>query len=175
MSELHKNIKKLRIDKHWTQSELAERVGYADKSMISRIEKGTVNLPASQIEKFAQVFGVPASDLIGETHLQSYTFSDFKTITPETMRLAATLQDVGEGEAIEVIRIGRNWHIVPKTRVTSTPLPKRVVVRRNGRLLVKKKPTLIPIVQEDEVKAPTMPGRAAKRRTLGKKKKLVPT
>ncbi len=67
MLQLYENIKLLRISHGWNQSELAEKVGYSDKSMISKIEKGAVDLSRSQIVKFATVFGVTASVLMGDT------------------------------------------------------------------------------------------------------------
>ena len=65
MLDLYKNIKACRLQKKWSQDELAQRVGYSDKSMISKIEKGLVDLSQSQIIKFSEVFGVPASVLFG--------------------------------------------------------------------------------------------------------------
>ena len=67
MLQLYENIKLLRISHGWNQSELEEKVGYSDKSMISKIEKGAVDLSRSQIVKFATVFGVTASVLMGDT------------------------------------------------------------------------------------------------------------
>lgn len=43
MLETYKNIKKLRLERGWTQTELAQRTGYADKGTISRIENGKVD------------------------------------------------------------------------------------------------------------------------------------
>ena len=179
MSELHKNIKKLRIDRNWTQQELADRVGYTSKSVISRIEKGTVNIPASQIQKFAEVFGVTTSELLGDrTPIQTYS-QEVYTITPETMKLAATLEDLEEGEPFEVIRIGKSFRIIkmPKMQKPKAPLPKRVVVHKNNRFFVKKRPTMIPVVHVDDVDIPTpkIIGKPAKSTPIGKKKKLVPT
>lgn len=70
MLKLYENIKKYRIERGWNQSDLAKRVGYSDKSMISKIEKGLVDLSQSQIQKFADVFGVSASELFGPTPTQ---------------------------------------------------------------------------------------------------------
>lgn len=51
MLQLYKNIKNRRTELHLTQSELADKMGYADKSMIAKIEKGLVDLPQSKILK----------------------------------------------------------------------------------------------------------------------------
>ena len=42
------------------QEQLAELMGYSEKSMISKIEKGQVELGIGKIMKFAEVLGVPA-------------------------------------------------------------------------------------------------------------------
>ena len=65
MLELYQNIKKYRIANEWSQTELAMRVGYADKSMISRIENGKVDLQLNQIKAFADVFGITPGELMG--------------------------------------------------------------------------------------------------------------
>ena len=66
MIELYKNIRILRKKNHWTQEELASRMGYNDRSMISKIESGEVDLPQSKILEFAKVFGVNSGDLMGD-------------------------------------------------------------------------------------------------------------
>lgn len=65
MIKLYENIKKYRLENRMSQSTLAEKVGYADKGMISRIEHGKIDLSQSQIEKFAEVFNVSPAKLIG--------------------------------------------------------------------------------------------------------------
>lgn len=67
MLDLYKNIKMCRLSRGWSQTDLANKVGYSDKSMISKIEKGAVDLSQSQIVKFAEVFSVSPADLFGDT------------------------------------------------------------------------------------------------------------
>ena len=67
MLDLYKNIKMCRLSRGWSQTDLANKVGYSDKSMISKIEKGAVDLSQSQIVKFAEVFSVSPCDLFGDT------------------------------------------------------------------------------------------------------------
>ena len=54
MLQLYKNIKQRRLELGMNQSELAEKMGYADKSMIAKIEKGLVDLPQSKILAIAE-------------------------------------------------------------------------------------------------------------------------
>lgn len=65
MLELYKNIKSKRIELGLTQGELAERTGYADKSMIAKIENGKVDLSQSKIELFAEALHTTPRALMG--------------------------------------------------------------------------------------------------------------
>lgn len=65
MRNIYVNIKEYRKRRGWTQDDLARKVGYSDKGMISQIEKGKVDLPLSKVEKFAEVFGIRPSVLMG--------------------------------------------------------------------------------------------------------------
>lgn len=67
MLELYKNIKKRRLELNMTQTDLAKAMGYADKSMIAKIEKGIVDLPLSKIELFADALNTSPSELMGDT------------------------------------------------------------------------------------------------------------
>lgn len=73
MLELYRNIKKLRIQHGLTQSELAELAGYKDRSMISKIESGKVDLSQSQIAVFAKIFGIEQNELFGFSGLDEVT------------------------------------------------------------------------------------------------------
>ena len=65
MLQLYKNIKKRRLELQLTQTDLAIKLGYADKSMIAKIEKGLVDLPQSKILAFADTLQISPSDLMG--------------------------------------------------------------------------------------------------------------
>lgn len=64
---LYQNIKKYRKLKGMSQNELAKKTGYTNRSAISRIEKGEIDLPQSKIVSFAEALGVDVSILMGET------------------------------------------------------------------------------------------------------------
>lgn len=65
MLELYKNIKKRRQQLKMTQTDLALKMGYADKSMIAKIEKGNVDLPQSKILAFANALETTPGELMG--------------------------------------------------------------------------------------------------------------
>ena len=73
MLALYENIRELRKLNHWTQEELATRMGYTDRSMIAKIESGKVDLSQSKILDFAKVFRVDPGDLMGEVAVAPYS------------------------------------------------------------------------------------------------------
>ena len=87
MINLYKNIKELRIQNHWTQEELAKRMGYTDRSMIAKIEAGKVDLARSKIIEFAKVFNVDPGDLMGWDNAEPGTESSYY-LDPEAAELA---------------------------------------------------------------------------------------
>lgn len=67
MKAIYKNIRDRRKELKLTQTDLAQRLGYADKSMIAKIERGLVDLPQNRIEAFAQALGTTPEALTGWT------------------------------------------------------------------------------------------------------------
>lgn len=84
MLQLYKNIKSRRIELNMTQSDLAKKMGYADKSMIAKIEKGAVDLPQSKIVAFAEALQTTPGELMG--------FDDFED--PTLQKRHAELEDI---------------------------------------------------------------------------------
>ena len=66
MLQIYSNIKTRRKQLGYTQTELAKKLGYADKSMIAKIEKGQVDLSQSKIMAFAKALETTASVLMGD-------------------------------------------------------------------------------------------------------------
>ena len=71
MLDLYKNIKKYRELKNMSQEDLAKKVGYSNRSAITRIEKGEIDLPQSKITAIADALGVPAGTLMGSTEIDT--------------------------------------------------------------------------------------------------------
>lgn len=65
MLQLYKNIKSRRLELGLTQSDLAKALGYSDKSMIAKIEKGIIDLPQTKIMLFAEALHIHPGDLMG--------------------------------------------------------------------------------------------------------------
>ncbi len=85
LKAIHKNIKSRRKELKMTQSELAEKLGYADKSMIAKIEAGIVDLPQSRIEAFAAALGTTKEALTGWT--EERKASSFSYCLEQQMRV----------------------------------------------------------------------------------------
>lgn len=78
---IYERIKMLRKNAGMSQEELARRCGYREKSMISRIESGKVDMPFSKVSVFATALNVDAAYLAGFSEDQqlrdrALTFSD---------------------------------------------------------------------------------------------------
>ncbi|MBQ8913909.1 MAG: LexA family transcriptional regulator [Lachnospiraceae bacterium] len=66
MLQLYHNIKSRRKELGMTQTDLAHKTGYADKSMIAKIEKGLVDLTQSKILIFAKALNTEPGTLMGD-------------------------------------------------------------------------------------------------------------
>lgn len=63
-SKIGLKIKKLRENMELSQSQLAEMVGYKDKTSIAKIEAGKVDLPQSKILAFSKALNITPADLL---------------------------------------------------------------------------------------------------------------
>lgn len=94
MLDLYKNIKKLRLENGWSQSELARRAGYKDRSAIAHVEDGTVDLPQSKIMLFADIFGVTPAQLFGNSAVSELI--DVRSLTPDEADLLTAYRGATE-------------------------------------------------------------------------------
>lgn len=65
MSEIYDRIKARRQELGLTVEELANRMGYKDKSSISKIENGKTDIPQSKVKAFARALDTTTAYLIG--------------------------------------------------------------------------------------------------------------
>ena len=65
MLTLYENIQKYRNLRGMSQEQLAELVGYKDRTSIAKIEAGNVDLSNSKIRKFAEALSVSEIELLG--------------------------------------------------------------------------------------------------------------
>ncbi len=78
-----------------TQSDLAQKLGYADKSMIAKIEKGLIDLPQSKILSFAEVLQISPGDLMGLDAVISSSNTQIKPVSVDAKRHAVTIKVLG--------------------------------------------------------------------------------
>lgn len=108
MLELYKNIKDERIKHGWTQTELAQKVGYSDKSMIAKIESGKVDLSQTKIRMFAQVFNCTESFLMGWdddaenalSEIKNELYSNFTNDEQKILEAYRTLDEEGKRQIV---------------------------------------------------------------------------
>ena len=86
MLELYENIRALRFHHCMTQSELAERTGYKDKGMISRIERGLgtdpINLMGNSWDQSDYIVG-------NLTASEQLLLNEYRQLNDEGQELAA--------------------------------------------------------------------------------------
>lgn len=80
---LGKTIRTLRKEHGMTQDELAEKLGYKNRSTIANIETGRQDIPRAVILKLAQIFDVPISELMDI----DLTITDTSDLSDEELHL----------------------------------------------------------------------------------------
>lgn len=65
MDKLYLNIRNRREELGMTQKELAEKMGYTNRSSIAKVESGEVDISQSKIIQFAKVLETTPSKLMG--------------------------------------------------------------------------------------------------------------
>jgi transcriptional regulator with XRE-family HTH domain len=63
--KIGERIKLRRIELGWSLQELADRMGYANKSSVARIESGEIDPPQSKVVKFSEVLNTSITYLMG--------------------------------------------------------------------------------------------------------------
>lgn len=107
--KLYENIRKRREELRMTQGDLAAKTGYADKTMISKIEKGVIDLPQSKIYLFAQALNTTPRALMGWTS---------ENTPPHSTRIPV-LGRVAAGIPIDAIEDVLDWEeITPSMAMT---------------------------------------------------------
>ena len=118
--EIGRVIGRLRLEKGWTQAELAEKVG-SSQSAIHRIEKGQQNISLEMVKKLSEALGGQILS-VNETASQSYRIRGGKElrgeITTNTSKnaavglLCAALLNAGKTTLHRVARIEEVFRII---------------------------------------------------------------
>lgn len=107
MLDLYTNIKMKRLLNGWTQSELAQKMGYSDKSMIAKIENGKVDLSQSKIKAFASVLGCSVSDLMGwdESMIIGAKFDYIKQYGQQKADLVEIIENANDKQLDKIVQM----------------------------------------------------------------------
>ena len=103
MLQLYKNIKKQRQLLGMTQTDLAKKMGYADKSMIAKIEKGVVDLPQSKIIAFAEVLKTTPSNLMGWENSQLGDYEENIEYLKDQPELLELYKEIVENDQLAIL------------------------------------------------------------------------
>lgn len=87
MNKLYKNIRKRRQELSMTQQELAEKIGYTDRSSVAKIENGQIDLSQSKIMQIAKALETTPGDLMGDVEPGTSQYYDSETVQIVTDRL----------------------------------------------------------------------------------------
>lgn len=101
---LYKNIKDRRTALGMTQADLAKKVGYADKSMISRIEQGKIDLTSTKISEIAEALHTTPSALLGpaeERDVCAVLIEKIKSSDDRTVRRLSAYLDFLQKEDLD--------------------------------------------------------------------------
>ena len=104
MYQIYKNIKDRRIALGMSQTTLAEKMGYLDKSMISRIENGQIDLAYSKVLEFAKVLNTTPSELMGWKEEMPTTLDDGQR---ELLSLYANCEHNHRESAVHLLELGQ--------------------------------------------------------------------
>lgn len=100
---ISKNIKRLRMNRDWTQEQLAEKVGVT-RSTVTQWETGWSKPRMGAVEKLAAVFGVSTSDMVND---QS---------EPSAFVEVPLYGSIAAGTPIEMQRVESSHHVPTKVR-----------------------------------------------------------
>lgn len=98
MKEFYKNIRQKRIELNMTQTDLAKKVGYSDKSMIARIERGDIDLPQSKIMLFADALDMTPCSLMGWNEYDSMELDKTRNDILDLKRYLDDMKDAGASD-----------------------------------------------------------------------------
>jgi transcriptional regulator with XRE-family HTH domain len=74
--ELKDRIKQLRIERNWTQVEVASKLGFASHNAYNHWEKGKSAPSVRDLDRIANVFGVSVAELLFGDGAPVYTTPD---------------------------------------------------------------------------------------------------
>ena len=104
---IYDRIRQLRIEKNMSQDDLAHAMGYKDRSMITKIELGKVDISQKKILEFARVLGTSPAWLMGWTEEQQreYSVPETTATTCEARIISAGIDKMPEARRQQALAI----------------------------------------------------------------------
>lgn len=117
LKDVGRRVKERRKRLGWSQQELAEKVGYADKGLISRIESGSLNVSMDKMIKLASALGVNVADLVATEPDRTLPPGGFHggSTRPDLIPVIENLKELDPSDVarvkqyIEVLRSAKLW------------------------------------------------------------------
>lgn len=110
--KINERIKLLRESHGLSQEELANKVGYRDRSSIAKVEAGKVDLAQSKIQAFADAFNVTPAYLMGleeDVPVNALPMPDMARV-PRVGRIACGEPITAEENIEAYDETPQNWH-----------------------------------------------------------------
>lgn len=110
--KINERIKLLRESHGLSQEELANKVGYRDRSSIAKVEAGKVDLAQSKIQAFADAFNVTPAYLMGleeDVPANALPLPDMSRV-PRVGRIACGEPITAEENIEAYDETPQNWH-----------------------------------------------------------------
>lgn len=112
---LYERIRKLRVEAGMTQDDLAKAMGYKDRSMITKIESGKVDISQKKVVEFAKVLNTTPAYLMGwnegskisQLNLQLFADGEAAPKTPEARILARGIDKLPQAQREQALAVVR--------------------------------------------------------------------
>ncbi len=98
-------IKIKRIEKGWSQRDLAAKMNYSNHSTIGKIETGKVDIPQSRIVQFAEVLGTSVAYLMAWDDEQNKNPVEYNGVSEKRQALIDFAKSVPDDKAEMILRV----------------------------------------------------------------------
>lgn len=111
--ESYEMIRQLRIERGLSQDELANLVGYKDRSSVAKVEAGKVDLSQTKVAAFAKALGVTPAYLLGLSPDITTTLPSNILPMPNLVK-KPRLGDIACGKPILAVEDAESFDFVPE-------------------------------------------------------------
>lgn len=111
--ETYEMIRQLRIERGLSQDELANLVGYKDRSSVAKVEAGKVDLSQTKVAAFAKALGVTPAYLLGLSPDITPTLPSNILPMPKLVK-KPRLGDIACGKPILAVEDAESFDFVPE-------------------------------------------------------------